>query len=144
DRLPYWLPEAVAALCWLVLRPGHGHRERGVAFQPVLAAGTPHKLVDPTDMTARFLSAVTGHAISSDQVDGQILKALDFIDDALWCARTAEELGLDTLKLKASPGTAAVQARFDVRGTPDPLLAARVPRLVLAARHYRRSGGVSI
>jgi hypothetical protein len=91
-------------------------------------------------MTARFLSAVTGRAISSDQVDGQILRALDFIDDALWCARTAEELGLDTLKLKASPGAAAVQVRLDVRGIPDPLLDARVPRLVLAARRYRRSG----
>jgi hypothetical protein len=144
DRLPDWLPEAVAALCWFVVRPGSGHRERVVAFQPVLAAALAHCLLDPTDMTARFLSAVTGHAISSDEVDGQILKALDFIDDALWCARTAQELGLDTLKLKASPGTAAVQVRLDVRGIPDPLLDARVPRLVLAARHYRRSGGVSI
>ncbi len=140
DRLPYWLPEAVAALCWLVIRPGDGHRERIVAFQPVLAAALAHSLLDPTDMTASFLSAVTSHAISSDQVDGQILKALDFIDDALWCARTGEELGLDMLKLKASPGAAAIEVRLDVRGIPAPLLDARVPRLVLAARRYRPSG----
>jgi hypothetical protein len=144
DRLPDWLPEAAAALCWLAIRPGSGHRERVVAFQPVLAAALAHGLLDPTDMTARFLSAITGYAISSDQVDGQILTALDFIDDALWCDRIADELGLDELKLKAPPGAAAVQVRLDVRGIPDPLLDARVPRLVLAARRYRRCGGVSI
>ena len=144
DRLPGWLPEAVAALCWLAIRPGTGYRERVVAFQPVLAAALTHGLLDPTDMTARFLSAVTGHAISSDHVDSQILTALDFIDDVLWCARTAGELGLDELKLKAPPGAAAVQVRLDVRGIPDPLLDTRVPRLVLAARRYRRCGGVSI
>lgn len=144
DRLPDWLPEAAAALCWLAIRPGTGHRERVVAFQPILAAALTHGLLDPTDMTARFLSAVTGHAISSDQVDSQILTALDYIDDALWCARTADELGLDELKLKAPPGAAAVQVRLDVHGIPDPLLDARVPRLVLAARRYRRSRGVSI
>ena len=143
ERLPEWLPEAVAALCWLAIRPGSGHRERVVAFQPILASALAHGLLDPTDMTARFLSAVIGHAISSDQVDSQILTALDFIDDALWCARTADELGLSELKLKAPPGAAAVQVRIDVRGIPDPLLDARVPRLVLAARRYRR-GGVSI
>jgi hypothetical protein len=131
-------------LCWLAIRPGSGHRERVVAFQPVLAAALAHGLLDPTDMTARFLSAITGYAISSDQVDGQILTALDFIDDALWCDRIADELGLDELKLKAPPGAAAVQVRLDVRGIPDPLLDARVPRLVLAARRYRRCGGVSI
>src|SRR5260370_703624 len=59
DRLPYWLPEAVAALCWLVIRPRDGHRERIVAFQPVLAAALAHSLLDPPDMTPSFLSPRT-------------------------------------------------------------------------------------
>ena len=143
-RLPDWLPEAVAALCWLVVRPGSSHRERVVAFQPVLAAALAHDLLNPTEMTARFLSAVTGHPISSDQIDREILTAMEFIDDALWCARTAGELGLDGLQLKAPPGAAAIQIRLDVRGIPDPLLDARLPRLVLAARSYRNSGGVAV
>jgi hypothetical protein len=144
DRLPDWLPEAVAALCWLVVRPGSSHRERVVAFQPVLAAALAHNLLNPTEMTARFLSAVTGQPVSSDQIDREILTALEFIDDALWCARTAEELSLDGLQLKAPPGAAAIQIRLDVRGIPDPLLDARLPRLVLAARRYRNSSGVAV
>jgi hypothetical protein len=144
DRLPDWLPEAVAALCWLVVRPSSGQRERVIALQPALAAALAHDLLNPTEMTARFLTAVTSHAITKDQVDSQILAAIDFIDDALWCARTAEELGLDGLQLKAPPGAAAVQIRLDVRGILDPLLDARLPRLVLAARRYRHSGGVAV
>jgi hypothetical protein len=144
DRLPDWLREAVAALCWLVIRPSSGQRERVIAFQPALAAALAHDLINPTEMTARFLTAVTSHAITKDQVDSQILAAIEFIDDALWCARTAEELGLDGLQLKAPPRAAAVQIRLDVRGILDPLLDARLPRLVLAARRYRNSGGVAV
>jgi hypothetical protein len=143
-RLPDWLPEAVAALTWLLIRPGTGHRERIVAFQPVLAAALAHRLVDPTDTTARFLSAVTGQTVSVDQIDSQILNALDFIDDALWCDRTARDLELDELTLKAPPGAAAVQVRLDVRGITDPLLDARMPRLILATRRYRPSGGLAV
>ena len=57
DRLPGWLSEAVAALCWLAIQPGSGYRERVVTFQPVLVAALTYGLLDPTDMTASFLSA---------------------------------------------------------------------------------------
>ncbi|MFH8483984.1 hypothetical protein [Streptomyces longisporoflavus] len=142
DRLPIWLPEAVAALCWLVLQPGSDQRERVVAFKPVLAAALGHGLLDPTEMTSRYLSAVTGLAITCDKVDDQLLAAIDFIDDELWCARTAEEFGLEELRLAASPGAKAVQVRLDVRGISAPFVDARVPRLVLVARQYRRCDGV--
>ncbi|MDQ1024809.1 hypothetical protein QF035_002391 [Streptomyces umbrinus] len=142
NRLPTWLPEAVAALCWLVLKPGSDQRERVVAFQPVLAAALGHGLLDPTEMTSRYLSAVTGLAITCDKVDDQLLAAIDFIDDDLWCARTAEEFRLEELRLAASPGATAVQVRLDVRGITAPFVDVRVPRLVVVARHYRRCDGV--
>ena len=113
-------------------------------FQPVLAAALARGLLDPTEMTARFVSAVTGQDVTNDQVDDQLLTALDFIDDALWCARTAAELGLGELRLKAGPGTAAIHVRLDVRGIADPLLDLRVPVLALAVLRYRGPGGIAI
>ena len=144
DRLPEWLPEAVAALCWLVVQPGRGHRERVVAIQPVLAATFAHDLVEPTTMTARYLSAVTGRTVTRAEVDSQLLNAVEYIDDALWCSRTAEELGLDELNFQARPGVARVQVRLDVRGLTNPLLDPRIPRLVVLVRHYRRCDGVAL
>lgn len=144
DRLPGWLPEAAAALSWLVIQPGSGYRERVVAFQAALAAALAHGLLDPTDMTARYLSAVTGHDVTRSQVDDQILAAVEFIDDDLWCARTRKEFDLKHLELKAPPGAVGIQVRLNVRGIADPLFDPRVPPLVTAARHYRRCDGVAL
>lgn len=144
DRLPDWLPEAVAALSWLIIRPGRDHRERVIGFQPVLTAALDHNLLDPTHGTARYLSAILGHAIALGQIEGEFLSALDYIDDELWCARTATELGLDQLTLQAPPGAAQIQVRLDVRGITDPLRDPRLPRLIAAVRHYRRCNGVAV
>jgi hypothetical protein len=144
QRLPQWLPEAAAALCWLTVQPGPRRRERVVEAQPVIIAAFDHNLVDPTDETARYLSAITGRAITRAEVDEQLLDAITFIDDDLWCARTAAELGLDDLTLEAPPGTAAIQIRLGVRGIADPLLDPRLPRLLVATRQYRRCHGVAI
>jgi hypothetical protein len=142
DRLPEWLPEAVAALCWLAVQPGSGHRERVVAFQSVLAAAFRHDLIEPTSTTAQYLSAVTGRTVTPAEVDSQLLNAVDYIDDALWCYRTAEELALDELNLQTHPG--APRLRLDVRGITNPLLDPRIPRLVVLVRRYRRCDGVAL
>jgi hypothetical protein len=142
DRLPEWLPEAVAALCWLAVQPGSGHRERVVRFQSVLAAAFSHDLVEPTNTTAQYLSAVTGRTVTPAEVDSQLLHAVDYIDDALWCSRTAEELALDELNLQTPPG--APMVRLDVRGITNPLLDPRIPRLVVLVRRYRRCDGVAL
>ena len=144
ERLPGWLPEAVAALSWLTIQPGSDYRERVVTFQPVLAAALTHSLIDPTDMTARYLSTVTGHDVTRGQVDDQILTAVEFIDDDLWCIRTRQDLDLNQLELKAPPGAVGIQVRLNVSGITDPLFDPRVPRLVTAARHYRRCDGVAV
>jgi len=144
DRLPGWLPEAAAALCWLAVQPGSGYRERVVAFQPALTAALTHGLLDPTEMTARYLSAITGRTITRNQIDDQLLAAVEFIDDTLWCARTAGELGLNRLKLEAPPGAGGIQVRLDVIGVTNPILDVRVPPLVVAVRRYRRCDGVAV
>jgi hypothetical protein len=142
--LPGWLPEVVAALSWLVVQPGSNYRGRVVTFQPVLDAALAHGLLDPTDMTARYLSVVTGHEVTRRHVDDQILTAVEFIDDDLWCARARQELGLNLLRLKAPPGAVGIQVRLDVSGIAEPLFDPRVPSLVTAARHYRRCDGVAV
>ncbi len=144
QRLPQWLPEAAAALCWLTVQPGPRRRERFVEAQPVIIAAFDHDLVDPTDETARYLSAITGRAITRAEVDEQLLSVIAFIDDDLWCVRTAAELGLDDLTLEAPPGAAAIQVRLGVRGIADPLLDPRLPRLLAAVRQYRRCHGVAV
>ncbi|QEV16205.1 hypothetical protein [Streptomyces alboniger] len=143
DRLPTCLPETVAALCWLLVQPGRDRRERIVASKPVLSAALAHGLLDPTEATSRYLTDVTRQTVTCDMAVDQLLGAVDFIDDDLWCARTAEEFGLDELRLAASPDqTVAIRLRLDVRGITTPFVDARVPRLVVAAQHYRRCDGV--
>lgn len=65
-------------------------------------------------MTARYLSAILGHPITLAQVEEELVGAVDYIDDDLWCARTRTELGLDQLNLQAPPGAAQIQVRLDV------------------------------
>jgi hypothetical protein len=142
DRLPEWLPEAVAALCWLAVQPGSGRRERVVTFQSVLTAAFSHDLIEPTNTTAQYLSAVTGRVVTPAEVDTQLLNAVDYIDDALWCSRTAEELAFEGLNLQTYPG--ATRLRLDVRGITNPLLDPRVPRLVVLVRRYRRCDRVAL
>ncbi|MFE0590560.1 hypothetical protein [Micromonospora echinospora] len=143
-RQPDDLPETVAALCWLAIRPGQNVRERIVDHQPTLVAALSQDLIDPTAHTARYLSRVVGHHLTREQVVEDLLDAAAFLDDALWCERTAAELALDGVELKAPPGAASIQVRLDVRGVDDPLLDPRVPRLIAATRHYRRCRGVAV
>jgi hypothetical protein len=144
SRMPEWLPEAAAALCWLIVRPGSGYRERVVTSQPVLVAALTQGLLEPTEVTARYLSAITGSPLSRASVDRDLLVAATLIDDSLWCEQQASELGLDALKLEVPPGARAIQVRLYVRGIADPLLDPRVPRLIADAHRYRNSNGVAV
>ena len=144
QRLPEWLSESSAALCWLAVRPGSGKRERIVAWQPVVAAALKHDLLDPTDNTASYVTAIVGRTLTRAEVERDLLYTVEFIDDALWCARVARELGLDEVELQAPPGAAGIEVRLDVRGVADPLLDPRVPRLAVAACRYRRCEGVAV
>jgi hypothetical protein len=89
-----------------------------VAFQPVLAATFAHNLIEPTNMTARYLSAVTGRTVTPAQVDSQLLNAIEYIDDALWCSRTAEELHLEDLNFQARPGAPVCRSAWTSVASP--------------------------
>jgi hypothetical protein len=143
-RLPIGTGEVIAALCWLLVRPGSDRRERVVAYQRLLESALSHGLIEPTDNTASYLSAVVGETVTRPSVDDTLVAAIEFVDDPLWCERVRSELRLDRLSIAAPPGGGAAQVRLDVAGVVDPLLDPRVPRLVAAVRHYRKCDGVAV
>lgn len=139
------LAEASAALCWLMIRRGlSDRRERIINSQAVFAAALGHGLLDPTDVTAQFLAEVTGAPITRNQIDQELLAAIDYIDDDLWCTRQAQELEVSVVRLRPSPGAEQIKVQVDVAGIDNPLIDPRVPRLAVAARHYRKCDGIAI
>lgn len=82
--------------------------------------------------------------MTRDHVDQQILAAMEFIDDPLWCSRMADDLHLSHLQLQAFLAGDRMRIRLDVGGIPEPLIDPRVIRLVAAVRRYRRSDGVAL
>lgn len=141
-RIPGWLPETVAALTWLSvdLRNSDDLRPRILQWQPVVSAALQTGLLNPTEHTAAFLASTSGINLSLERVDADLLSVVEFIDDELWCERTAQDLGIPRLHLSQSK----VGVRVDVQGIDDPLLDTRVPQLMVAARRYRRCTGVAV
>ena len=119
----------VTVLCWLALRPRPGRRERIVEWQPIMRAVLDWGLLEVDDDTAEYLAA-TGRPVSADQVETDLLEALEFIDDDLWCSKTASELGLTNLGLKAVAHGHRTSIRLFVGGVQDPLNDPRLPVLV--------------
>jgi hypothetical protein len=144
QRTPDWVQEAVAALCWLAV-PLTCSREQVIEWQPVIRSALEHGLVGPTEFTATYLSAVTGIPLNKSSVDDRMFHIIDFLDDDLWCSRTCSELDLVKLELyTAPPGVIGPQLRLIIDGISDPLLDSRVPRLIIAVRHYRGVDGVAL
>lgn len=138
------LSENVTALCWLAIRPGPDRRDRIVVWQPSLRAAFDKGLINDTPTIADFLAKVTGTPVTADRVASDLVDALGFIDDDLWCARQVNDLGLGSLGLDVmSPGQ-AVQVRLNVSGVTEPLLDPRLPLLVSAACRYRHTSGVAL
>jgi hypothetical protein len=130
-------------LCWLALRPRPGRRERIVEWQPVLRAILDWGLLEVDEDTADYLAA-TGRPVSADQVETDLLEALEFIDDDLWCSKTASGLGLTDLGLKAVTHGHRTSIRLFVGGVQDPLNDPRLPVLVVAVGRYRSTETVTI
>lgn len=112
----------VTALCWLAIRPGRHRRERVVAWQPYLSAAFDRDLLDVNDDVAEYLTAVVGHVVTADRVTEDLLEAIAFIDDALWCDQTAVSLGLTHLALQATSAGQHVRVRLQVQGSTTPSL----------------------
>jgi hypothetical protein len=133
----------VTVLCWLAIRPGRDRRHRIVAWQPYLRAALDKGLICTDADTAEFLAA-TAHTVDAVQVETDILEALDFIDDNMWCEQQAAALGLEALTLEATSAGQAVSVRLKVRGIEHPLYDPRVPTLVIAVRQYRSTDAVAL
>ena len=58
----------------------------------------------PTEITAKYLTVATGSPLTQAQVEDQLTAATDYIDDQMWCNRTALELGLRSVRQSHHPG----------------------------------------
>lgn len=93
--------------------------------------------------TPPYVSILVGRNVSRDEIETDILEAIDFMDDRLWCAMTATDLALEALGLEPGPlGDDSVKAV--VRGVADPLQDPRLARLVVALRAYRAVDAVVV
>jgi hypothetical protein len=143
-RMPEGVRAKVAALCWLLARPGAGQRERVVGCQRVVEAALQQGFLEPSAETATYLAAVTGKPVTRDSVDSTLLAAIAFVDDRLWCDRVSKELEVHDLSLEDVSSGGTPRVRIHVGGIADPLLDTRVPRLVAGIRRYRRCNDVAL
>ena len=135
--------QSITALCWLAIRPGEKRRDRVVSWQPYLQAAFDKNLIDVNDDTIEFLLA-TGHTVDKGRVATDLLEALDYIDDTLWCGQRAAALGLSQLTLKATSAGQRTSVRLYVSGVEDPLHDPRIPGLIVAVRQYRSTDAVAL
>jgi hypothetical protein len=136
--------EICSALCWLAIRPGPARRERIVQWQATLAVALDHGFLDDTRDSAEYASLIVGHDVAPSQLTTDFLEAIEFMDDQLWCGKTARELELDALELKAGPLEDRRSIKAVVRGVADPLHDPRLARLVVAVRAYRGIDAVAV
>jgi hypothetical protein len=144
SRLAGDFTENVTALCWLAIRPGPHRRERFVAWQPYLRATFEAGLIDVNPAVTDYLTIVAGRAITADLVEDDLLEAMEFIDDRLWCEQTAATFGLDGLILQATAEGQQVSVRLNVTGVVHPLHEPRIPSLIVAVRKYRSADAVAL
>jgi hypothetical protein len=90
------------------------------------------------------VSVVTGNATMAAKVGDDLAESLTFIDDRLWCDRTAATLDLALLDLDTLSAGQSASVRLNVRGINDPLYDPRIPQLVVAVRQYRSADAVAL
>lgn len=135
-----------AALTWQALVPGKNLRHRFIRWQPVVRRAEQHGLLAANPQSAEMLEEITGGAIGVEQIAERLQECRDFIDDDLWCERTAASLDLNRLVLDAPPSGAGSSfgSTVHVDGIGDPLIDPRTVRLIAAVRAYRRKPGVAL
>lgn len=136
--------ENVSALCMLTIRRGSERRERVVEWQGALRAAFGYGLLDINDAVADFVNIVLDRTATVDDITEELLAALEYIDDDLWCRRTADLLSLGGLELDTVDEGQNIGVRLNVWGVADPLNDPRIPRLAVAAREYRLADSVAI
>jgi hypothetical protein len=138
------LSEMVTLLCWLAIRPGPDKRGRVIRWHPTLRDAIRHDLMDDTAEVAVAAATVGKDPVSPGQLADDLLEAIDFLDDDLWCSRTAETLEIDSLRIESLAPDQWIQVALHVSGIDDGLLDSRVPTLIAAIRQYRNIDTVAI
>lgn len=136
--------EICSALCWLAIRPGPSRRERIIQWQGTLAAALDRGFLDDTQNCADYVSLIVGHDVSTAQLTADFLEAIEFMDERLWCSKTARELEFESLELEASPAGSARSIKAVVRGVSEPLYDPRLVQLVVAIRSYLGVDAVAV
>ncbi|MHA6622488.1 hypothetical protein [Pseudonocardia sp. DLS-67] len=135
--------ESAAFLCWVMIRRGADQRERIVAVQDVLVPALEHGLLEPTQHAASQAVSCGEERATPASMTEDLLSAATFVDDELWCAKSAEELGLDGIWLEERRGH-PVPLAVHVAGISAPLADPRLPRLVASAVRYRRVSAATV
>lgn len=138
------LSENITLLCWLAIRPGDDRRSRIITWQPALGAAWDHGLINDSPEVATAVSTVLAHPVPPGRVGDDIFDALTFIDDDLWCARTADSLEIAKLRIAALAPDQAIQMVLHVSGIADGLQDSRLPALIAAIRRYRSVDRVAV
>jgi hypothetical protein len=131
-------------LCWLAVQSGNDLRQRFVTWQPLFAQAMERGVLDATPLACELVSRIAGRRTTRGEIEAQLQACVKFVNDDLWCERTAERFGMPWLALETTSTHHAVQVRLVVRGIRDPLTDPRVPQLVAATRRYRRCDGVAL
>lgn len=143
DRLHEHTPALTAAITYLAIRPGPDVRQRKLAWQPRLTVLLDAGLLDTDKMTSEYLSAILPQTVTTDDVDAAILGAIEFMDDAEWCRRTAKKLGASHLSF-GDASALAVDAFVLVGGIDDPLASPQTVQLMAAVREYTKVTNLAI
>jgi len=138
------LSENVTLLCWLAIRPGDDRRSRVIGWQPALQASWDHGLINDTPEVIDAASTVMGLPIQAGRIGDDIVEALEFIDDDMWCERTADSLGIAKVRIAALAPEQAIQVVLHVSGISDGLQDSRLPALIAAIRDYRSVDRVAV
>lgn len=136
--------EICSALCWLAIRPGPARRERIIHWQATLAAALHSGFLDDTQDSADYVSLIVGRSVAPSQLTTDFFNAIDYMDDHLWCDKTARQLELDALELKPVQLGDNRSIKATVRGVTDPLHDPRLARLVVALRAYGGTEAVAV
>lgn len=131
----------VAALCWLAIRPGTKRRDRIVQWQPVFKAALDWGLLEEIDENTAEVLVASGHLVTADRVETDLLETIVFIDDELWCKQQTAELDLTNLTLESNNESTL---RLHISGIGNPLSDPRVPVLIVSICQYQNPDRVSI
>ena len=138
------LAENATLLCWLAIRPGPDRRDRIISWQSTVRAALTHNLINDSAEVSSAASAIVGRVVETHQIGDDLQMAVEFIDDSLWCARTAETLGVDSLEIASLRTDQEIQVVLHVAGIADGLTDSRVPSLIAGIRQYRNVDRVAI